>query len=1461
MATSVYPIWLAVPPDEREEAKKAAGKLDDGRQAIEWDGTAKLWFARPGAQLERLSAWMPDPSRRIGGGDAEAQFLDALTQAGLIIKGMPVMNGKRQRVATVEDKGKGKKSGVYTGYLDRRPAGWIVNYHRTDEVLNWKAVDGEADPITSLHLRAGARQAQDDAERDRAETHRKNTDAARRLYDRLPAADPAHPYLERKGIPPTPDIRQTKNGALVVPFFSAQGEFKTLQYITADGDKLLFKDAPKQGAFLAVGGPLKADQPILYAEGYATARSLNLALNIPVVMTIDAGNMVVVAQALKQEYPERKHLFLADFDHAKDENKGLLKATEAAALVGGQALYPQFTDAEKGRGFTDYNDLHHSRGLAALRDQVLPAVFALREATTMVDENKAQAAPVLDSPALPSNEEKPNAAADPRAGEAIDKPGQEAGPAEVPQGATGTAPAAPLILEAVLPAAQVVTEPGAGRAAEKSAIRPEVTQVGAEEKALPVTPPLAAQDSPVSDSPAVADRPIPALNSPGAMAGWGLLGTGTDTGTVIEPVPQPSVARTSQQTTAEPSVTAAPATGIQPPAEPVQPVPSLTKAQEQQLGAEWVKLQEFDLRIRANEGMALAQAITKELNYRQEDLEAEKQKARAQRPFISSVLAVTGIAAYQDRKAYAAIQNSITALAIGQADTGKGPSLFESSRQELMTKGYEAINAGRAIDELSPWGSREAYIQTQKELRLAASGELLAIGNLGDSPVVGISPLARAIADRIVEDRLSADAANALVMAEVTKIGREAVKAMAEPVLQKRTVAQAEPERLAPQVAVASAESAPVEARPAAEPSVIQPLPEGKVVEPVTSDLPVPETPKTVQLEVANKPAQEEQQAATEPTAAARAAVAGDQVLPSELDPAGPQVVVPPLKPGVEPSPAAPREPAADEVPVMQPSPVPTGSKPAEEVDGIEVGPRRPQGDVEPIPEGGLIDKDKLLARLTYEQQGDHALLFKLDGEPAFVDRGTRLEMVPGASQNEEKVLAALLTAAHFHHGRIELTGSEAFKAKAIELIVKHDLNVTMKNPLQRQQLEEARQAQGVAPGSKDEITGDVPPAFRGATPTGQDGPDPSQPLRPEPLTPPSTIKQPAPSVAQASPAPTIAAAPRVGAEIHQSPTAAKDGVIGKVLDSGNAPYQFEKDQEMSTFIKLRTQQGVQTYWGKELAGLLRDTRVKPNSVVELKWLGKQPVTVKVPIKDAEGVTRGFQDKQAHRNQWSLTPVGGPAVQAGNDEGIRMEAYDAQRFAHVQQALLAQLSVQVPMPAMPQEGLFWLMPDGQGSAKSGDELSASRPQPDPVAAGQPVMSSWAADGNLDLVLVRGDGPYLQGVVRWQEEYHPVMVSLPGQQDAPPMVFNLVTADGLVPIGTGNGINRSNGEPVAREHVAFKLDGDSAVRIAKLESPGDLPATLHARLGFDERWRSDASLPKSSPAAAAPQAQPNTHRPG
>ncbi len=552
---------------------------------------------------------------------------------------------------------------------------------------------------------------------------------------------------------------------------------------------------------------------------------------------------------------------------------------------------------------------------------------------------------------------------------------------------------------------------------------------------------------------------------------------------------------------------------------------------------------------------------------------------------------------------------------------------------------------------------------------------------------------------------------------------------------------------------------------------------------------------------------------------------------------------------------------------------------PVSDVDTIWCGPRR--GVDEPQPDLARIDKDKLLLRLDSKLQDDKSVLYTLDGEPAFIDRGMRLEMAEGASQSDEKVLAALLTAAQYYHGRIELTGSDAFQRKAIGLIAQYQPNVTMKKPDQQMLLIEARKALQVDPAAKDAIHGDTAPDHtaaaqppvepsppQAANTPGADNASTAPPERLEPIVP-AESNQPAANTAsdQAKSAAQFEPVPSPGAgftktrpsDIHESPQSASKGVVGKVLGSGDAPFQFDENNTQSTYITLRTKTGVETYWGKELAGLLRDTRITPGKVVTLQWLGKEPVTINVPIKDDQGNVKRYEKKDTHRNQWSLAVMGGATVRTGQDEGVKMVAYDANRFAQVQQNILTRLRLDIPLPSAPADGLYWMTPDGQGSFKSGDGLTAPRPPADNAVAGHPVMSSYSKDGHLDMALFRGDGPFLQGIVRQNGEFQHVLVSLPNRDDSPPMVFNALTPTCLAPIGVGNGINASGGQPVSRENIAFKIDGDSAVRIGKLDKPAELPPSLHSRLGFDERWRDDNTLPKSAP-AAAPTVQPSEPRP-
>ncbi len=1338
MKTSEFPVWLAVPPDDREKMRAAAGMLDSGRAAVAWDKEEKLWYARPGCDLDRIQEWLPDRSVRAGGGDPESEFLDVLTQAGLIIKGMPVMNGSRQRVATTEDK-HGKKSGVYTGYLDRRPAGWYVNYHRAEsakDVTNWTAIGGEADPMARLHIRAAAKQSQEDTARERAELHAQQTLAAKKLYDRLPAADPSHPYLVRKGIPPTPELRQTRNGALVVPFFNASGTFKTLQYIPEAGEKLLFKDAPKQGHFLVVGGELQAGRPVLYAEGYATARSLNLATGHPVVMTIDAGNMVAVAQILHQQFPTSQHLFMADFDHAKAENKGLLMATEAASKVGGQVLYPAFNESEIAQGFTDFNDLHNSRGLDAVRDQTASILMQPFEVPKMQE---------------PPVSEMPNASN--QIDEAQFLPSQD------------------LLTQQIQILEGQEAEILGNLKAHYDNYDSEAATIYQAESGL--------DDLRETLQGLREQLTVPSLESKS--------GTSVQAAEVDKvPDPEPTPADEALEVQSAPSASTGP-----------QPLTFTYNGQPATLNLQ---------------------------NLRPGTL----QEATVIHPIVPVAPALPSFT-FNGQPA------SLT------PDLRAAPLLTEAERSDTAVE--QAVPA--AFDH--------------------------AISDSAQPPVVEPAALTPGTAP----------------------VETAAVEPQIKPALDE---------------AVQPAERESVTQQPGATPQASVRQPVDQTTAASRSDAQSAD-PASTQAASASGPAglsdARQQWARSQPWFDGEGQD-GDGAYVRGRELAGNRVqwlfrTDAELMAWAEKQRPAPVMPAARASAPATSTPVPSDAL----TDGIQVGPRI--GTDEPKPDLSTIDKDLLLTRLTNELQGDKSMLYKLDNEPAFVDRGARLEMVPGAGQSDEKIMAALLTAAQFYRGEIELTGSAAFKAKAIELIVQHRVNVKMKTPEQRAMLDEARKAYSAPEAHPDAIRGDTPPLYDPAPPVApiaaapvQPAPIVTQPAQvraataqnvpvqkdeaalpempehlqtPDPvddryahyepaqasaIVPSAVVIEPPPQAEAASQAAKPAA--RIDPSVHQSPKAAEHGITGKVIDHGEAPFRFDSNNQDSVYITMRTRAGTQTFWGKELAGLLRETRIEPGRMATLKWLGQQPVVVQAPVKHPEtGVVIRYEEKSTHRNQWSLALTDGTTVRTGDDQGVKMVAYDAARFASVQELIATKLPVQIQEPALPRDGLFWMTPNGQGSAIAGDALSALRPPVDSQAAGTPIISSWSPDGQLDMALYRGDGPYLQGVVRHGGEYQHVLVSLPDRPDAPPMVINAITDKGLVPIGVGNGINRSGGESVARDHVAFRLEGDTAVRIAKLDFPADVPPQLHHRLGFDERWKDTQNLPKSAP-APAPQAQPSAVRP-
>ncbi|MBY4841124.1 LPD7 domain-containing protein [Pantoea sp. DY-5] len=1574
MKTADYPVWLAVMPDQRDAARADAGKHPEGGNAITWDKEAQLWYARPGADLSRLQAWLPDPSRRSGGGDPQTEFLDALTSAGLIIDGLPVMDGEIHRVS-VTDGPKGNGDGVYRGFLNgSKPGGWFINYWTAKthkDITKWKGTGGEADPVARLHMKAVARQSRDDSARRLAATHAQQTAKAKALYERLPPADPNHGYLQRKGVTADADLRQTRNGALVIPFQDVDGAFRTLQYIPPDGEKYLFSEAPKAGHFKVVGGTLTDGEPILYAEGYATARSLNQVTGRPVVMTIDAGNMLNVANVLSARYPDSPHLFMVDFDHSKPVNTGLVMGEQAARNTGGKVIIPDFTSAERAAGLTDFNDVHQSRGTEALRADLLPqinqALAGLNyKENVMATPDDAQPAPDTlpaaspDAAAESTPVRRPGAAKE-KTGEILKLRDEGLTPAKIAEQlgigqtsvyrilkaqqadapAADSTPSAATVSEPVIPAAtSVPAEVPAVNVSEPDVPLP-ATGVTSTAEAQPVTVPAAESVAAAQPAPEAPVTPAPA--SPGTYDGFtGLYGTGAELRDRLAALASGQVspaALLQDISTLRSRVESAAITGVYTREHvkemqqvfdrvtqggmaganvmetggfsrlrsllgqrdtwsslhptggtlDINTVPDRVGQQYALLARGDVTRAQFDREVRMLYGEFTRAEPGSFTPGRQEETRAvfdrmaslESPERAAQYSAGAAVLAAQlPPASAADPNATAldriqtALRDEFVSLARGET---AAPALMENvARLQAQLDDAKALGvyAGGHLKEVQ--GAFDRVTQGG----LAGMPSPDAPAPRGD--YLSRNPGSATLDVASVPSRIEAQI-GLLVRGEVTRAQFEDNLA----VLRNEVVRLSETGNVTP-AALSAAEGAfanlgaqPLPAAAATPAPLSVPVTSSAATFPEAAAAPAPvATPSVAAVSEPATPVTDASVTAPQANVAAAATASEPPLMPvtaAEQAPPAPSVPAPAASAVPDVSLQTAAADARPELAARAPEPAHEAAAPAATIPQPDVPPGNPltsafgaenailvgaprvatQDEDAPASSGSKqarIDADKLLSRVTHEKHPDgKSVLYKLDGEAAFIDRGNRLVMAEGASAHQEKVLAALLTAANHYQGRIELTGSDEFKAFAIGVIVANKLDVSMKNASQQADLDAARRAAGqpVAPAAPaDAVRGD-PQAPRATetppvTPVAQAAPAQAPAQSAAPVT---ASQQPA-----SAPAPEPAA-PKISPAVHTPAENAREPVTGKVTACGQAPFRFEAGQSESTFITLRTKEGQQTFWGKELAGLLRETNLKPGRMVTLQWQGEQPVTVKVPKRDDHGVVTHYESVNTHRNQWALAPAGGTRVQTGAEDMVPLAAVDVNRYTQIQHTLVSRLGLDVDAPPKPADGLYWLKPDGQGSAQAGDALSAPRPAHS-ERAGIPVMSAWGDDGRLDLHLVQGDGDYLQGVVRQGGTYQHVLVSLPGSADAPPMVVNLLTPEGAQPIGSGNGINRSNGQPVPREHVVVRLTGDAEPRIAKLDAPADVPAALHARLGYDERFKAESGWVKEQP-AAAPQAAPVT----
>ncbi len=296
---------------------------------------------------------------------ALAQFKTALQGAGIEVPEHLNADGKLYRCNTIGQNGKrGKDAAAYMLHLDGLPAGGYQNWQNGAGWQNWRADIGRAySPEENQAIKA---RMDADHKAGQAETKQRQDEARERarllLADSWPVQ--THPYLEHKGVQ-AHGVKIGKNNVLLIPMRDAGGQLHSLQTIAADGAKRFLSGGRKKGCFYLIGELPAPDGLLCIVEGFATGASIYEATGYAVAVAFDAGNLLPVAESLRELHPKMRLCICADDDYQTDGNTGLTKGSEAAKKLGAVLAAPEFGQ-DRSNDATDFNDLHQAQGLEAV---------------------------------------------------------------------------------------------------------------------------------------------------------------------------------------------------------------------------------------------------------------------------------------------------------------------------------------------------------------------------------------------------------------------------------------------------------------------------------------------------------------------------------------------------------------------------------------------------------------------------------------------------------------------------------------------------------------------------------------------------------------------------------------------------------------------------------------------------------------------------------------------------------------------------------------------------------------------------------------------------------------------------------------------------------------------------------------------------------------------------------------
>ncbi|HGF4671048.1 TPA: LPD7 domain-containing protein [Escherichia coli] len=1333
---SRYRTWLAVPPEETEAVKNAVPPLN-GRKAVAWDPEKKLWYARAGTELSLLERWLPRPQElSMDAGDPVTEFAQVLENAGLVIQGLPQMDGAIHRVATRDDK-KGAKSGAYKAYLDGRPAGWYRDYRSADDSpTNWVFSGGEQhDPLARLHLRAFAQQQRDDNARKLQQQYNKQARYARSYINQLPQAT-EHEYLTRKGILAAPGVRLNNKNELVIPFSNSRGEIRSYQRIPVTGgkDARILKDSEKTGNWFTFGTP-ENGRPLLFAEGYATAASLHEATGLPVLMTVDAGNMIDVAENARQIWTDSPFVFCADNDHQRKINKGVSSAQKAAASTHGEVIIPAFTEAEKAQGLTDFNDLDASRGRDAFQRAMNAQLEYIGIPTPNNDTTDRREAIVI--------------------GNLIFTPVKDEKPQVSPENRQSTAPE-PAVSEQNhpydIPAEETDNQAYEDDYAAYASLQSVTTGTTSPNK--PQVNAVSAIDSNAKNTSAATtdDRNVLA-QEPNADAT--VTTTAHDTGTAETDSPsEPAEIQPVQQASPEPSAKD----------KPQENVVSATDNDAENTSSATTAL-------RSNDSPETSVSDATGIQHT-----ATTQPEEPQQVSMGSA---------DDWSAFAEDLN---------ADAPGNATVHNTDNAETNTVSESA--GMRPVQQVTTELTAEDKAQ---EKSVASAAET---GAEHSSDITDDNRNAPA-------EELNADATVAVHNTGTTETASPSEPAETQPVRQATAEPTAEDKLQEERLVSATETSTANEAARPETPSLFSRLRRFLTgVKSRTSEPSVIQEKKPTEAETAT------------------------------------EEVAPPSPPETSPEDTSSAEP-----------------------DTIIFAPRRPDS-----PQRHNLDE--ILKNLTHKEFPDRTALYSVDGEPAFLDRLYCLEMVDGASADDKKVLAALAVATNFYGGVIELTGSDAFKQKAMQLIVEYDIKVRMKLPAQRAALEKLRQEKGMA---HDAIVTHRPtPELNRQSPEETTMAQPAPPVSPKAEaeqtagstaeTPhpeaPVTAKaeapradrpeQPAASSSAPEKAPVSAQPQQPDTPEEEPPGKLRPGESVTAVLTNYGEKEYAPGKGRCFFVELTNRSGKREYWGNGLEELVKNHQKG------------DPVTLTLQARETFRLSGETRDRI--RNIWAITPVSN-GITVNNDQphaGQHTLEFPMATFSQVMlqmQQHWPQIMQEVRSPKNPPNNLY-IGEDRQPASAPQDQsmrLPLAGNAPDELI---PAIASADKDNRqLNLLLVHSADDHLQGVVRLNGTLYPALAT--PSADNRQLVINALTDNGLQFAGYGEAVNHDENthQRPSPQIMQFHLKQQDSPLFAAIHKPEEQPDKLFRSLGFEQTWKEWSDSQKAEDRQEKTLQQAQSHSPG